>query len=253
MTRVRRASVGRMVRRLARALAAAALLSPAGALAHTATWLQGFDQQAYDTRVLPAFGAFVRMHDAKPLEALLRDTIRRLRSNPFPPDPGREPPTANELAIALEIMQGSTAHDRTHLNLVVRGQPVTRADAIRQFVTTTVFRRLLDAICPLRVDGVVQTLNLWESRLGPYLYERSRWIEDEFHGMQPPRDFMFEFGICQGTGAIPPWFVDRFLTELRRVPRPPPDRELQREYDVLLQMLERVRADPAYRLVVTDC
>ncbi len=236
----------------ARSLAAAALLAAAPAFAHTATRFQAFDQQAYDTRLLPAFGSFVRMRDAAPLEALLRDTIRQLRENPLPAQPDSQPPTAREFEIALEILEGSTAHD-AHLPLVVGGKPVARADAIREFVKRKVVPRLIDAVCLFRVEGVVQELDIWESRLGPYLYRRSRWIEDAVDGMQPPQDLQFQFAICEGTGAVPPWFVDRFLSELRRVPRPSSDRELQREYDVLLRILERVRADPAYRLVVNAC
>jgi hypothetical protein len=66
-----------------RLAAAALLVAPVIALGGVDTTLQVFDQHAYDTRVHPAYGAFVRAGNAKPRKELLRDTIRRLREHPI--------------------------------------------------------------------------------------------------------------------------------------------------------------------------
>jgi hypothetical protein len=81
----------------------ALLASPSLAVGGVETTLQVFHQQAYDTRIHPAYGAFVRTGGATPLKALLRETVRQLREHPVPAASPTRPRPVDGLSIALEI------------------------------------------------------------------------------------------------------------------------------------------------------
>jgi hypothetical protein len=211
------------------------------------TTLQLFDQEAYDRRLFPACAVFVHGKDPEPLRRLLKEVVGEVEARPPTPRSWRQEVDFRKEFKAALAMLGGRGGGR-------RAGAAMDGDALRAHVLGHVIPLLVDAVCLLRRRGAVQELNLWEADLAAYLFDRSDWIREHFEGFQPPTDANFEFSTCAATSATPPWFADRFLKELERVPRPEPfDRWMRAEYDLLIGMLRAVQKRPALRLVVEAC
>ena len=211
--------------------------------------LQVYDQRAFDTRIRPAWIAYYRLHDAAPLLALLEETVAQLEASPvearydFLPEKPRE-----ELARLLATLE--TAPQLDALPPRLKGlaiRPVHDSD------TTRAFSQLIDVLCIARIAGKPAELDLRESPLRKHLYDRSDWIRAEFDGTSPSTEFSFEPSHCSASGPLAPHWVARFEAEVKRAGPPPAGSDAAPYHALLLAMLELVRSNPVYRLVLELC
>ncbi len=73
------------------------------------------------------------------------------------------------------------------------------------------------------------------------------------HPGRPPRvERSLELSTCEATGVLAPWWVARFEAELAKVP-PPRSEGAAADLRLLRRMVELVRKNPAFRLVMEIC
>ena len=211
-------------------------------------YLHLFDMQMYREKVLPAYQAFFENDDANALIALLNEVVHKLDTGTPMPHPDIWTRGAYEEAIG--ILQGTVFYSpKGEPTAAMKGKKTTRG-ARRIFVKNNLAYILVLALCVPRDKGVDPEQNMGRTRLIPYLYERSEWIEELFTSIRKVRGGSLEIPLGESPSQVfSKEDLREFSAELAKVPPPEGDneikeRELRKQYDNLRTML-RIASDDA--------
>lgn len=109
---------------------------------------------------------------------------------------------------------------------------------------------ILQVLCMPRDKGVNPEQDTTNTRLIPYLYERSEWIKDVFTFVRPIQGSAMELEFGDYSELFAREEIIRFRAELSKVP-PPGEGHLRMEYDNLAAILKLALEDRNLSLVLS--
>ena len=205
-----------------------------------------FNKRIYEQTVVPAYEAFLKKKDPKPLLNQLAAIVKRL-------DAGNRmysPPFWNKKIYqeAVGIIDGSVYYNSEGGEPADSNEKTTRAD-LELYVRENLTDGLVMPLCIPYLHRAVPTQDMTNSELVGYLYERSKWIQEVFTFTRSLNGGILEVPIGESSDLFSKEELQRFSQEMSRIPKPS-DPNLKREFENLQQLLKLASSDPDLTLVM---
>ena len=207
-----------------------------------------FDTKTYQARVLPAYAAYLKTNDPKPVIVLIQECIRLLNANRTQ---ARQLHWDEEtLKEDIGIINGTVYYspDEGKTNNQGRGRI---ARGVRQeYARQQLSGKIVEILCVPYDKGVGPEQDMTNSGLVTYLYKSSRWIEEVFTFLRPVVGKPYVYGIGESTEPFTQRSIEEFDRELAKVEQPQ-DEKLRGEFDNLRALVRKALDDPDLTLVLS--
>jgi hypothetical protein len=207
-----------------------------------------FNMTVYRKRILPADRRFLRRDEVEPLIELLRESSRILDANTelskrlfWDKDSVKE---------AIGILNGTVYYSPDGGRSSNQGDRNVTHRVRRSFARGSMSSNLVRLMCVPIENDLGDEQDMTNSALVPYLYARSKWVEDVFTFARPLNGGRLELPIGESSEAFTKLEIRQFSVELDRVRRPD-DQALREEYDNLRALLDFASKDPDLTLVLS--
>jgi hypothetical protein len=211
--------------------------------------LRLFNVTTYHAEVVPAYSEFMQRRNTEPLTRLLQVSIHQLP---------RDKQLAGPLVLSQEtylndigILNGTVFYSSKSETLQAGIVRRTTPQDMKIFVQGSIGPELVELLCVERRRDVNPDQDMSRTQLIPYLYQRSRWIEDIFTFANTLKGEVLDPTMGESTQLFTREELRRFADELSKVPRPEHDPRLQGELDNLSLLLKLALEDPNLTLALT--